>query len=804
MNLTPTELHYFKRELVTRQLDKELTQLRRKPDLAGLMVPRLSCDHYPFLSYMFQHFVAQFPLLKSGHQAEIWTKCQALLDELSNVAFETYAPDAEAGARRIMDRFKRGATIALCAGIKTFQGSEETIKLTGESGFCFDAHGSSVADDHSLDVVTVREKKHAEFVIKSFKDDEKATVIYVGRRHGRFRHLRDELKAAFPKEPLPDIPPKTYEAHRETDRILLRSFLRHIVANPKFRSSSIVIDFLSKDPIKLTEREMADMYERAQREQEREEERRRRQQEAHSKAMEINKLLDLLKEEVKKADGLRRVFEIIRITDNVHQLPPTLRKAFEWGRLSFAFALHKRFIVSEMAAENIANLKRTHKLMPYRTIAAYLNFANPLKMVKGVMNLFLAQPLGMPSLFQRIVLANLNEEAKGYQKQIEELERTIDDDILCQKLFNAVYTPLSKEASAAMEDMSTLQQTLAILQNEDIQPSLTPKQIVKVVYWKEDQKAHDLLHQLHLLWTWYGRRREQQILTDLVFRGTPADLLKELFILFYEPLGRVYRAAHVGDSVRDVSSFITDLIHLLETSDGSLQPFMALTERYEQKFYHFVHCVYFREKSHLFDDLINYVDRIFRFMGHGMPGMVDMDLIVQTAIPDKKEREVLKEEISLLCQYRHQQKTQHMERIRHKISESMVEHNFFELLPKTTETEGVLLDLTDMEIEENNCIPYDGREEAEAEAEAEDEDEENEKQQEHEQEGDDEENITDDGNDAFSTHTGASNTTQTTVHACDDSSKSAHTLMLEPPLLTIIPRVVSHFTADVTKIMRMS
>lgn len=68
---------------------------------------------------------------------------------------------------------------------------------------------------------------------------------------------------------------------------------------------------------------------------------------------------------------------------------------------SFAFVLHTQFVTSDRSVENVSNLKRTHSLMPYRTIAQILKLSNPFSMVKGVLDLFLAQPFGGRSLFQR-------------------------------------------------------------------------------------------------------------------------------------------------------------------------------------------------------------------------------------------------------------------------------------------------------------------------------------------------------------------------------------------------------------------
>jgi hypothetical protein len=68
---------------------------------------------------------------------------------------------------------------------------------------------------------------------------------------------------------------------------------------------------------------------------------------------------------------------------------------------SFAYALHRQFLTSDTASENLANLKRTHSLMPYRTLSLMLKISNPMSMMKSILDLFLAQPFGGRSLFQR-------------------------------------------------------------------------------------------------------------------------------------------------------------------------------------------------------------------------------------------------------------------------------------------------------------------------------------------------------------------------------------------------------------------
>jgi hypothetical protein len=58
-------------------------------------------------------------------------------------------------------------------------------------------------------------------------------------------------------------------------------------------------------------------------------------------------------------------------------------------------------VTLDTANENLNQLRRTHSMMPYRTLSMILKISNPMYMVKGVLDLFLAQPFGSKSLFQR-------------------------------------------------------------------------------------------------------------------------------------------------------------------------------------------------------------------------------------------------------------------------------------------------------------------------------------------------------------------------------------------------------------------
>lgn len=382
--------------------------------------------------------------------------------------------------------------------------------------------------------------------------------------------------------------------------------------------------------------------------------------------------------------------------------------------------------------------------MPYRAVAQLLKVSNPFSMVKGVLDLFLAQPFGHRSLFQRIMLVNMNDEMKDLQQDIVELENQIHEPELCQKLKNAVETAVPEEeeeedyyvsrglygidklAGEGAESRpcvfmvfagkrSSKGEILEVLKNPDIEPSLTPDQIVKVVAAASHNEDNDddnnnLIKQLDRLWTLYAKKREHELMMGLVFQGVTGDLLREIFAIFYQPLAQVYKAANLGESIQHLAAFIDDLIALLDSLDAennTAQPFVELVQRHEQQFYTFVHNVHANDTSHLFDELLQYMDKVFSLFAHGSntAERIDLAQVTVAAGVDSPEKQVLlKKDIEALCAYHWRRKTQHMKRRRQKLvlggageAADAVEKEALDFLPNGSEMMGLVNDLAEME-----------------------------------------------------------------------------------------------------------
>ncbi|KAF9142269.1 hypothetical protein BG015_000988 [Linnemannia schmuckeri] len=342
----------------------------------------------------------------------------------------------------------------------------------------------------------VREHEHAEFIIASAFADGQEYVV--ARRHGRFRRLYHALRQEFPNLDIP-VPPSKYpvksgasgaKTAREKDRISLRGYLHNIAkVSQEVVDSAAFISFLSKDAIALSEEEAKDVQMRVSLDEHRMEQQAKFDREVAKKVDELDLQLKEAKLDLLQPGGISRLFSAFKHIDNVNDLPPLYQSVFEWGCMSFASTLYHVLTSSDDATLNLTQLKRTHFLLPYRTMWGILKISNPMAMMKGIMDLFLAQPFGSRSLMQRILSGNMQEEVSEYKKEIAEVEAAIGDPTLCEKIRNYVFAPRAVISKIFPEDepydITELGLVMDVLRSEEILPVLQPLQIKRV--WDAQQ-----------------------------------------------------------------------------------------------------------------------------------------------------------------------------------------------------------------------------------------------------------------------------------------------------------------------------
>ncbi|KAI8357990.1 hypothetical protein B0O80DRAFT_495769 [Mortierella sp. GBAus27b] len=687
--LTTMQEHYLKKYLFSVLLNKELDRLQKNPyeTLPNLGGPFDLQDKHansttPFLRYLFESVVVPFPFLTSGKGA-LWPKLQLFMEEWAKIEAGNGVEREEMIRRnRIKNKGERSMVLLYSLAIKTVeqrakekqdlalrrqriqaekeqqqqqqqqqgndtrdnkhllqqQSSPSRSRSASPAAFTTAIHGiriNVVGIRLIKEKRHVREHEHAEYIITtSFADGQE---FVVARRHGRFRRLYHLLRREFPKQEFPVLPSKYSRSGSsgartayEKDRISLRGYLHNVARiSLQVAESKVFVDFLTQDAIHLSEEEAKDVQNRVALDEHRMEQQAKFDREVAKKVDELDEQLKEVKLDLLQPGGISRLFSALREIDDINNLPPLYQTVFEWGSMSLASTLYHVFTSSDDATLNFTQLKRTHTLLPYRAMWAILKVSNPMAMMKGIMDLFLAQPFGTRSLMQRIISVNMQEEVTEYKKEISEIEAGIDDPLLCEKIRNYVYAPRSVISEIFPDDetydITELGLVMDVLRSDRIQPVLEPRQIKRVtdayqkleqerlekerlkqlnrrqngvtdnlsdrssdysssesdssrssvdigdhqrLHQQESDKEFNLVRQLQQLLVAHLRIRDKERMMALIFQGVTGDILREILTIFYEPLVKVYKAANIAESLMDAKSFIEELIKVVEQADA--------------------------------------------------------------------------------------------------------------------------------------------------------------------------------------------------------------------------------------------
>ncbi|OBZ70444.1 hypothetical protein A0H81_10045 [Grifola frondosa] len=478
---------------------------------------------------------------------------------------------------------------------------------------------------------------------------------------------------------------------REKNRLTLRSYLHTLLSSSTFASSPVLRSFLLSGPTRLSEEEREDARRREEADWVREDARKRFAKEITARVDGLRDAVKSVKGELVGKDGLSHIFETIKTTENVRDLPPNYQAVIEWARISLASTVFQHFVASDGASESFASLKRIHGLMPYFMLKAALKISNPMGMIRGVLDLFLAQPFGGRSLMQRMFTGSLMEEVKALEEDIAAVKEKVEDPIMCEKVRLFVNAPREIQAvykaDAAAEDLHVI---AAVLRSGE-QPSLSRAQLQRVMYAHrvhkeyvkytetltdsdDDEGPQDeeawLFEDLSVLAKLYSRLRDREQLIELIFEGTTADLLKDIITIFYAPLAQVYRAASIADSLGDLQNFMNDLIRTVEQTEElsqvdparTVQIFIDLIQRHEQSFYSFVHKVHSKGEG-LFTGLMRWIELFLSLMRDGLGERVGLEFLLPHA---GQERADIMKEVDAVALYHYKLKVAYEDKIRRR------------------------------------------------------------------------------------------------------------------------------------------
>lgn len=321
-----------------------------------------------------------------------------------------------------------------------------------------------------------------------------------------------------------------------------------------------------------------------------------------------------------------------------------------------------------------------------------VRYANPAAVMKGVLDLFLAQPLGARSLMQRIFGLAINDGIRQTQKSIDILTTRLKEPTFSEKIKNfteadeTIKDTLREEA--ADEGIDIL---VVLIRSESIKPEITGDQLGQIfnayVAWtaavdsisdSELRAGAELFSHLKQLLKLQTRQHDKAAMLSLIEEPVTLSLFRDLFTIFYEPLVRVYKSANVYSSVTDFSAFADDCIKVIEACqrqdvsadpNQTVQAFIDLCARHEDDLYKFIHEVHIHDNG-LFDQIMSWLEGILEFLRHGPKGgKLDMNALFQGAVDSKQvNKEDAIREIDSLIDWQTARKEWHQDKTRRKMA----------------------------------------------------------------------------------------------------------------------------------------
>lgn len=122
---------------------------------------------------------------------------------------------------------------------------------------------------------------------------------------------------------------------REKNRLTVRSWLRSLLISPALINSPVLRSFLLSGPAQLTSAEEADARKREDADKVRDEGRLRFKDEAEKRVEDVREAVKAFRGDLVAKGGLTHMFEVVRMTPRVEDLPQAYRKVLEYGTVSY-------------------------------------------------------------------------------------------------------------------------------------------------------------------------------------------------------------------------------------------------------------------------------------------------------------------------------------------------------------------------------------------------------------------------------------------------------------------------------------
>jgi hypothetical protein len=328
---------------------------------------------------------------------------------------------------------------------------------------------------------------------------------------------------------------------------------------------------------------------------------------------------------IESEDGLESTLLQLQ-TKSINNLPSEYRNAAIWVRRHVAWVLWSVFVQYPGGDDILSIIKLFHTLFPYWGAKQLLKIANAQKMIKAIIDMLLARPMGMvDSLAQRIFFAIMNSEISFINKTfLTPLRKEIKDDNLCTLIDQYVKNRTYEQRATILRDAREQNQDCLI----NILQDYGYDNVDEIRLWHKDFLSSPLrsnvdwaypsasleakkmtaafgrappnniqakqgalkFAQLKLYLRERLRRNDREKVLELGSGPLVPDIIKDsLEIVFYSLIYQIALNSDLSSRLGDLQRFVDDLIRTKTKKEDDLEDWIALCARHENSLYLFVH-----------------------------------------------------------------------------------------------------------------------------------------------------------------------------------------------------------------------
>lgn len=278
-----------------------------------------------------------------------------------------------------------------------------------------------------------------------------------------------------------------------------------------------------------------------------------------------------------------QLYDLIKNVKDVEELPPNYLMLLNGSYKVMAFYLLKKYHIDAGAMKSRSSLRMVYSMFPFFGMKTLLRFSNPLKIVRGMVDLFLAKPFGNRNLAQQFVgiwmgshdreetpEGNSNSEKNYYHMSRKKLIQLISNPQLVDKVTNYVNREDSVRQLELEEEIHVEENLTVVKKIEKIKlvlkhPHVNPKIRDSVIR----SITEDKLIMIYQFYRKEIRLRDYTQVKNLLSDNDIIHTIKETVGTFCEPLMKLYKQADVGIVISSIKELLKDWINLQSSSSAN-------------------------------------------------------------------------------------------------------------------------------------------------------------------------------------------------------------------------------------------